>query len=1085
MKWPDGVLATDGVDWPYQDVLSRFEQMVCLYGDRTAVRAGDDWLDYRTLDRCSDQLAGALAAQGVARGDCVGVAGAYGLQTAVVLLAILKAGAYYAYLDEALPGQRLRQMVDGLAVRQAVCIGDAGAVLTALGLACLPAVDVPAHGAVRPCLQRDAESVAYVNFSSGSTGQPKAIACCDRGIVRLCVDQPVLGLDAATVMLVNAPLSFDASTLEIWGALLNGGQCVFYAEKLLSPGGLRDLIRGRGVNTLWLTSALFNTMVDLDPACLQGACRVLVGGEALSVTHMRRAMRTNPGVRFINGYGPTENTTFTTCHPLSEADLLRPSLPIGVPINGSGVAICDARLRPLPPGQIGELVTFGAGLTLGYLGNAALTASKFACLELGGRLRRVYRSGDLARLGEDGVLEYHGRLDQEVKINGFRIDLAELENFFRASPLVRDCALVVVTHQGSKQLLAAIVPAGTDGAAALAALETGWLGRLPPHERPHQMFALDALPLTVNGKLDRAAVLERWRGNRIDMAGLDAGQRGAAALWRRHIGHFPSSPRSDFFADGGNSLLALRLLAEAERLLATRLPLEAFYRASRFDDFCRWLAERGAGRVLPEVADSTLIKVEPGLAAAVDEPMLLPELARRFPQPDRLRPFQFRGDLFLVGDTAGLDAACLSWLAARHRQTVAALAGPAVECELNPCQRSMALDELINGNLDGNSMFYQLRPGVPWSDEQLRRASDTIHRRHPLLNARVELAGERFVFLLAEDAPLPAPICDTAGYADEEAFRHRYLHYRHSVFEHGYLRLVRAEVAGRPVFGLWLHHVAVDGHCIGRLLSELRAALDDGVDGGDADFSFAQQNWQIARRLESGHDAAWRYWHGLRPRLEGMGVDLPPGPSERTCLAECDCATSRVVALPAWAVSRRQGLLPVFATLLSRVCAAVLSWRPQLVFTTCSLRDAGISPDGTGCYINVLPLLLERSDGEIGAAIASAGRETLQAMAAACLPYEELTEACGGLAGKSAALINIVDESPDLPHGWAESCNQLKVRRPLTLTVFLCAGRLARLTLAGRLPTQTLAALLDGVVAAGESLLAEEESDADDDLAIA
>ncbi|MEN3031632.1 amino acid adenylation domain-containing protein [Chromobacterium amazonense] len=1084
MKWPDGVLATDGVDWPYQDVVSRFEWMVSLHGDRTALRSGADSLDYRTLDRLSDRLAGELAVRGVAAGDCVGVAGRYGLQTAVALLGILKAGAHYACLDEALPGQRLRGMVDHLAARHAVCVGDAGTALAAQGLSCLRVADLAGEGVARPSLTRGAESIAYVNFSSGSTGQPKAIACVDRGIVRLCVEQPALGLDASTVMLVNAPLSFDASTLEIWGALLNGGQCVFHDERLLSPTGLRDLIRDQGVNTLWLTSALFNTMVDLDPSCMQGARQVLAGGEALSAAHVRRAMRANPGVRFLNGYGPTENTTFTACHLLSEEDLLRLSLPIGRPINGTGVAICDASLRPLPPGQIGELVAFGAGLAHGYLGDAELTNAKFRTLELNGAARRVYLSGDLARLGEDGLLEYHGRMDKEVKINGFRIDLAELENYFRGCPQVRDCALIDVAHQGGKLLLAAIVPAGASGE-AMAALEAGWLDQLPPHERPHALFAVDALPLTANGKLDRVALLERWREDGGGVNGLDAGERGAAALWRRHVGHPPSSRRSDFFADGGNSLLALRMLAEAERLLGARLPMEAFYQASRFDKFCRWLAERGAGRTLPEIADSALIRVEPDLAAQVEEPQLAAELARRFPEPGRVRLFQYGGDLFLAGETAGVAPECLSWLAARHRQAVAALAGRPLECELNPFQRSMALDELINGNLDGNSMFYQLRPALPWSDEGLRRASDAIHRRHPLLNARVSLEGERFVFLLDEGASAPEPIFDEAGYANEEAFRRRYLHHPHSVFERGYLRLVRAEAAGKPVFGLWLHHVAADAHFIGRLLPELRAVLESGGDCGEADFSFAQQNWRIAHRLESGRDEARRYWAGLRPRLDNMGADMPPRLAEQTCMAERDCAASRAGKLLNWAVSRQQGLLPVFAALLQRVCERTLSWRPRLVSTTCTQRDAGISPDGAGCYINLLPLALDRTDGSIETAIAAAGREALHAMAAGCLPYEELAEACGGLGGKSAVLINIVEERQDHPDGWAESCNQLKVRRPLTLTVFLRAERLARLTLAGRMPPQTLESLLDGLLAACDSLLDEEDADVRDDLAIA
>ncbi|WP_083294783.1 amino acid adenylation domain-containing protein [Burkholderia plantarii] len=1099
-----GLLMTDGVDRAYPDVVSRFRRIAASHVASPALRAGAEAVTYGELDRLSDALAATLLARGVAPGHCVGVSGSYGLHTAVVLLGILKAGAFYVYLDAALPARRLGLMADTLAVRLVVAPANAHEMFAALGMACIATGDaMAAAGAVHastpvPSLERTASALAYVNYSSGSTGQPKAIACRDGGITRLCVDQPVLGLGASTAMLVNAPLSFDASTLEIWGPLLNGGTCVFHTERLLSPAGLRVLVEQQGVNTLWLTSALFNAIVDLDATCLNGLRCVMVGGEALSVAHVRRAMQANRGVRFINGYGPTENTTFTACHRVTEADLLQPALPIGTPINGTGVVICDAQLAPLPPGQIGELVTFGAGLAHGYLGNPELNARKFPTLTLDGVARRVYRSGDRVRLNADGLLEYHGRMDKEVKINGFRIDLAELENFLRTCPGVRDCVLVDVERHGGKLLLAAIVPVDDrDGDGTLAALESGWLNQLPPHERPHALFVIDALPLTANGKLDRAALIERWRGSdELSLAGLTAAERGCAALWRRHVGHLPSSRRSDFFAAGGNSLLALRLLAEAARHLRVSLPIDEFYAASRFEDFCRWLDSRGAGRMLPGEVDSGLVRIAPCDNAAADpggeiaaEADLAAALAQRFPDPAHLHLFAHRGELFVAGETAELDEAARAWLAARQRAIVGQLSGRALECELNPCQRSMVLDELFNGNLDGNSMFHQLHPARPWTVTQLQRASDRLHRRHPLLSARVGLEGERFVFVLEPDTPPPAVHDDPHVYADEDAFRQRYLHHPHSVLEPGYLRLVRAHVAGHPVFGAWLHHIAADGPFVSRLLCELRAVLEDDAeaqtDAAPADFSFVQQNWRIARRLEREAEPARRYWRAQRTRIAALGTDAPPGLRSATALAERDCSATRTAALLQLAISRKQGLLPMFAVLLQQTCATVLDWRPHLFATTCSLREGGISQDGAGCYINLLPLPLESRVGDTEAAIATAGYEALQAMASACLPYEDLAEACGGLAGRESVLINVVEERADHPHDWAQSCNALKVRRPLTLTAFLRAGRLMRLTLAGRLAQPVLVALLDGLVEACDRLLNEERAHVRDDLATA
>ena len=1090
MTLPAVVLTASGVDSLYSDIVSRFDLIVSRHAHEVALRFGSTCMDYRTLDALSDRVAGYLAKRGVAAGECVGLAGPFRLHTAVALLGILKAGAHYVYLDDALPERSLRQIKSRLNIRQALSSSGRAMPLEALCLPYTAVAELSPEGPGRPAVVFDADTIAYVNFSSGSTGQPKAIACCHRGVTRLCVDQPILTLGTSTVMLVNSPLTFDLSVLEIWGPLLNGGQCVFHDEALLTPAGLRGLITRQRVNTLWLTSAFFNTIVDLDASCMEGARAVFAGGDVLSVEHMRRAMQANPQVSFINGYGPTENTTFTTCHNITVADLRRSSLPIGRPINGTGVVICDEYLTPLPAGQLGELVTFGAGLAHGYLGDLELQKAKFCQMELDGVLRQVYLTGDLARLGEDGLLEFHGRKDKEVKINGFRIDLAELEEYFRNAALVRDCALLAVDRQGIKQLLAAIVPARGAHEEALDAVERQMVTQLPPYSRPHAVFTVAQLPLTATGKLDRSALLERWQGGAIELAGLSMLERECATLWQRHLGRLPPSRRSDFFLTGGNSLLALRLLADAGRALALDgpLPLTGFYSASRFGDFCDWLAVQAGRLTFAANADSALLKVRP---TEEHEPIpaatLEAELTRRFPVDSGVQLFQYRGDLLLAGETASLDDEQRSWLTRHRVQIAGALAERQLVVELNPYQRSIALDELFNGNLSSHSLFFQLLPTCPWTDEQLWHAAAAVYRRYPLLNAGVCQNGERFLFLLDERLPPPNLVFDDEEHPSNEDFCRHYLHLRHSLFKHGYLRLVRSKAAGTPVYGLWLHHIAVDAQFIERLLPELRAELEGEDLGGEPDFTFIQQNWHIARQLEQERAAAHRHWALLRSKFAAIAPDAPHWGGGDPRLIEQGCGCDPHGGLLQWAIARKTGLLAVFAILLHNACGCVLGWRPLLALTTCTQRNNGISPDGSGCYTNLLPLLLEQAelDTNVESAIEIVSQVVRDAMAASILPYEEISEACGGLRGKEHVLINIFEERSEHAHDWAVSCNQAKVRRPMTLTVFLQGGRLERLALAGQLELVQLESLLHNIQQAISGLVEKDTPDAVHDLATA
>ncbi|OXZ16605.1 aminopeptidase [Pseudomonas aeruginosa] len=457
------------------------------------------------------------------------------------------------------------------------------------GLPCVPVRHLPAAPAsvARPCFAAD--QIAYINFSSGTTGRPKAIACTHAGITRLCLGQSFLAFAPQMRFLVNSPLSFDAATLEIWGALLNGGCCVLNDLGPLDPGVLRQLIGERGADSAWLTASLFNTLVDLDPDCLGGLRQLLTGGDILSVPHVRRALLRHPRLHLVNGYGPTENTTFTCCHVVTDDDLEEDDIPIGKAIAGTAVLLLDEHGQEIAePDRAGEIVAFGAGLAQGYRNDAARTRASFVELPYRGRLLRAYRTGDRARYDEQGRLRFIGRGDGQVKLNGYRLDLPALEQRFRRQPGILDCALLVRERNGVKQLLCAWTGKADASPQPL-------LRQLPTWQRPHACVRVEALPLTAHGKLDRAALLRRLEEPLERCASaLDPDQRGCAQLWSELLGCEVGAADQDFFLCGGNSLLALQLVALCQSAGAgANLGLADLQANSRLDQFSRLLRSHG------------------------------------------------------------------------------------------------------------------------------------------------------------------------------------------------------------------------------------------------------------------------------------------------------------------------------------------------------------------------------------------------------------------------------------------------------------------------------------------------------------
>ncbi|MBO9646509.1 MAG: amino acid adenylation domain-containing protein, partial [Pseudacidovorax sp.] len=387
--------------------------------DAQAVVCGDVQWSYRRLDAFANRLAHRLIALGVRPEVCVGIAMERSPEMVVGLLAVLKAGGAYVPLDPEYPPERLAYMVQDSAVALLLTQSHLRALLPLpLGVPVLEldALDLANEPTESPPVNMHGEHLAYVIYTSGSTGRPKGVNVTQRAMARLVDGTGFARLDGGVRMLQYAPLAFDASTFEIWGCLANGGVLVQAPPGRLSFEQLGRVIEAQRIDTAWLTAALFNQMLESCPGGLGRLRQLLSGGEAMSVHHARRALeRFGSTTSLINGYGPTECTTFAACHRVRLADARAERVPLGRPIEGRRCRVLDARLQPVPQGVAGELYLGGIGLARGYLGRAGLTAERFIAAEDG---QRLYRTGDLVRWNAEGQLEYLGRIDQQVKLRG-------------------------------------------------------------------------------------------------------------------------------------------------------------------------------------------------------------------------------------------------------------------------------------------------------------------------------------------------------------------------------------------------------------------------------------------------------------------------------------------------------------------------------------------------------------------------------------------------------------------------------------------------------------------------------------------
>ncbi|MFP2930911.1 amino acid adenylation domain-containing protein, partial [Pyxidicoccus sp. 3LG] len=931
-------------DYPREaTVPALFAAQAARTPEAVAVEYEGSRLTYRELDRRANALAHHLRAQGVRTRTPVGLCVERSLELVVAVLGILKAGGAYVPLDPSYPRERL-----------ALLLEDTGApvVLASPGLLSrlpegprvvpLDAEQVTAEREDAPHSGATAGDLAYVLYTSGSTGRPKGVGVPHRAVVRLVMGTDYVKLGPDEVFLQLAPLAFDASTFELWGCLLHGGRLVVFPPHLPSLEELGQVLRRERVTTLWLTAGLFEQMVALQRESLDGVRQLLAGGDVLPVSAARE--RLARGGVLVNGYGPTEGTTFTCCQVMRAPEDVGRTVPIGRPIANTRVYVLDARMRPVPTGVPGELYAGGDGVALGYLGRPELTAERFVPDPFGDEPgARLYRTGDRVRWLADGTLEFLGRLDGQVKVRGFRIEPEEIESALRQHPEVRD-AVVVAREDGAsgRRLVAYVVP-GT----AVTALRDFLKQRLPEYLVPSAFVPMEALPLTPNGKVDRRALPApdaHLLASDAATAPRTATEELLVDVWARLLGVQRVGVEDDFFALGGHSLVATQLVSWVRETLGVELPVRRVFESPTVSGLSALIDTlRGEGQRHPTPP------LEP---VSRGQPLPLSSAQQRLWFLARLEPGGLHYNVpFLLHWRGALEAAVLE----------------------------RALRALISRHESLRTTF----------TEHQGRPVQVIAPEPSLALPVVDLSG------------LPPES------RDAEATRHA-AEVAAQPFElnRGPLLVARLLRLGPDVHTLLLtlHHIVFDGWSIGVLMRELGAlyaALSSGTPPTlaplriqTADFAAWEQRCLETEALEPQLD----WW---RKQLAGLeSLELPtdrPVPAVRTREgARLQVLLPRKLSDALAALGRREGvtrfmlLLAAFQLLLSRYTGRT----DVAVGAPISGRGRREVEGLIGFFVNTLVLRSDLSGAPTFRALLGRVRETcLGAYAHQDLPFDQLVEA--------------------------------------------------------------------------------------------
>ncbi len=906
-------------------------------------------MTYGELDAAADAWAAQLAEAGVEQGSLVPVLLPRGTELVTAVLAVLKVGAAYALCDPAWPDPRIEEVTRQLGAPVLVTNQD-GTERTDLP------TWVPPDGEVSPPEGFRAASVAgtapcCVFFTSGTTGAPKGVVSPHRATMRLFHPEGFLPFGPETVMPLAASLPWDAFSLELWAVLLNGGTSVIVEEPYLSAQALRDSVAGHGVQTAWLTSSLFNMIVDEDPEAFTGLRVVMTGGERLSVPRVRAFVRRHPDVRLVNGYGPVESTVFATAHDVSEADCAHPDgIPVGRPVPGTGIHVLDGS-APCAVGQTGEICVTGAGLALGYLNAGRIDRSAFPPTTVGGRSERTYRTGDLGYWDDSGVLHYRGRADRQLKVRGHRIEPAEVEQQIEALlPSVRACRVVARrSADGTAEGLLAFCVPRTPGDPLTEAPDR-LRAALVSYQRPDLVVGVDAFPLTSTGKLDEGRLLplvadvpppDRARTAPAAPPEASAGEDGTVRLVREA---FAAVLNAEDVADGapfaelgGTSLDAGRVCSRLAARLGFPVPLSQFYKAPTVTGVSAWIA------VQPQAANAELAAPDAPAAEARRSdavpltPMQTVHLTRHLlDPPDRTAYCMLTWTCSGPLDRAAL-AAALAYVHRRHE--------PLHSAYLNtspPSARPVAIEP----------------PALELLDEQPSAAAAVEALRTELSDQLEITEGEVWRAVLAPVAPK-----DTA------------------------------------VLGIVVHHIAFDGWSEALLAEELAAGYNAVARGAghpaEAPPSLAEAWERRTARRTRADLAAQR--SSVREELADVPEVRWPGPpppaGQRTPRrVEALLSPSELAALDARAAGAGVTRFVLLLSAYARTLAAVTGQRDFAVGVPVAQRaDSGLE-HAIGCHVETVCIRLRGSALSDDDSVPATGRAVERAFGAQDLSLSEILD---------------------------------------------------------------------------------------------
>jgi amino acid adenylation domain-containing protein len=569
----------------YQSVHRLFEKQAEKTPNAIAISYKNEQLTYQELNQRANQLAHYLQFLGIKLEDKIGVCIERSPLMAIAFLGILKAGGAYVPLDAAYPVERLAFMIEDV---------KCPILLTQTHLSNQLPVDhikqviniesewknISQYSSENLLNQVTPDNLAYIIYTSGSTGTPKGTEVPHRSFIGFMFGVDYIKLDTDNIWLQHSSISWDAFTLELWPPLLYGGRCVLYPDNIMTPENLSKIVEETGVNILWLTSALFNLMIDTIPEALLEVKQLIIGGEALSVSHVRRALTLLPKTQIINGYGPSECTVFSACYGIpKQLDQNVNSIPIGKPIGDRKVYLLDHNLQRVPMRVTGEIYIGGKGVARGYLNQPMLTHEKFIDNPfLAGDT--LYKTGDLARRLTDGNLEFLGRIDNQVKMRGFRIELGEIETVLTNHSEIRE-AIVTIREDvhGNKSLVAYIVPQNYQ----LTAHDVrNFLSqKLPNYLIPNAFVFLDKFPLTPNGKINRlglpVADISRQNLGVEFVAPRTSTERELATIWTEVLQLTKVGIYDNFFELGGHSLLATQLISRLKETFEIEFPFRYLF----------------------------------------------------------------------------------------------------------------------------------------------------------------------------------------------------------------------------------------------------------------------------------------------------------------------------------------------------------------------------------------------------------------------------------------------------------------------------------------------------------------------------